>query len=232
MKSNKEQLRRRGYIEENELVYFKEYTKTELFELLKSKISTNRTIAAKLLSEVKEVEVIKVLISSLVIENKLYTKIALSESIGSYGKDASIFLIKYLGKVGNNQHRSLPNKYFNKKNYPLPRDIIARTLCKIGKSAIEELRWCLYNGEYNQVLEAIDAIGYISYYEKDTTCMNDIIELLQVYKDDDLVTWKLVRALQAFKCEKVINLLQRYTASNVSQIKWEAVRSIKQIQRM
>lgn len=231
MKSNVVQLRKRGYIEDYELEPYKDFTKVQLCELLQSKIASNRTIAARLLVEFKEIEVVKVLISRLSTENKLYTKIALSESIGNYGEKASEILIKYLGEVGNNQYKSLPNKPFNKKNYPLPRDIIARTLCKIGKPAIKALRSCLYDGEYKQILEAIDALGFIAYYEDDATSLNDIIKLLHIYKDDDLMTWKLLRALQAFKGEKVLDLLRIYTTSNVEQHKWEAIRSIDQINR-
>ena len=37
-------------------------------------------------------------------------------------------MVEYLGQIGNNQHKVLPTNGFNKKSYPLPRDIIARTL--------------------------------------------------------------------------------------------------------
>lgn len=231
MKSNEVQLRNRGYIEDNELEQYCHLTKLQLIELLQSNIASDRTIAAKLLETYKDIEVIKVLISSLIIEKKLYTKIALSESIGTYGEEASKILIEYLGEVGNNQHKFLPDKPFRKKNYPLPRDIIARTMCKIGKPALKSLRSCLYKGEYTQILEAIDAIGFISYYEADTTSLNDIIQLFNKYKDDSLMIWKLLRSLQAYKDEKVLELLSIYSTSSIKQHKWEAKRSIEQINR-
>ncbi|ABR49480.1 hypothetical protein Amet_3352 [Alkaliphilus metalliredigens QYMF] len=231
MKSNEEQIRKRGYIEEDELNCYRPFTKVQLLKLLQSDIASDRTIAAKLLVEYKDIEVVKVLIAKLVTEKKLYTKIALSESIGSHGEKASKLLIEYLGKVGNNQHTSLPSKPFNKNNYPLPRDIIARTLCKIGKPAIRPLRSCLYDGDYLQVLEAIDAIGFISYYDDDITSLDDIIGLLHKYQEDDLMTWKLLRTLQAFKGEKVLGLLKPYTTSSVEQFRWESARSIDQINR-
>ncbi len=231
MESSEEQLRKRGYVEENEINAFKHFTKVQLIALLQSNIASDRTIAARLLVEHREIEIAKVLISRLIIEKKLYTKIALSESIGKYGEEASSILIKYLGKVGNNQHISLPSKPFKKKNYPLPRDIIARTLCKIGKPAIKALRSCLYEGEYKQILEAVDAIGFISYYEEDTTSIEDIIILFNKYEGDDLMTWKLLRSLQAFKGEKVLDLLRTYSKSSIKQHKWEAIRSLEQISR-
>ncbi|GMQ57276.1 hypothetical protein AN1V17_16710 [Vallitalea sediminicola] len=231
MKSNKVQLKNRGYIDDNELKQYNYLTKLQLIKLLQSDIATDRTIAARLLVRYKEFGVIEVLICSLINETKLYTKIALSECIGTYGEKASEMLIEHLGKVGNNQHRSLPSRPFEKKNYPLPRDIIARTMCKIGKPALNQLRCCLYSGEYIQILEAIDAIGFISYYEKDTTSLEDIIQLFTKYKDDTLVIWKLLRSLQSFKDERVQKLLKIHTASSIEQHRWEAKRSLEQINR-
>lgn len=229
MKSNIKQLRSRGYIENKELIEYVNLSKEELLELMKSEVATKRTISAKLLKNFKEPMVLKTLISRLTVEKKLYTKIAISESVGCFGEEASKELIQYLGKVGNNQHRSLPNKKFNKKNYPLPRDIIARTICKLGKSAINTLRDFLYTGEYIQVLEAIDAIGYISYYEGDLESEEDIINMIDRYKEDELMVWKLIRALQSFGSERVQNLLKEYCNSEVKQHRWEAERSLEQI---
>ncbi|MTI67367.1 MAG: hypothetical protein FH753_12335 [Firmicutes bacterium] len=115
MKSNIKQLRKRGYIEEYDLEEYKDFTKIELLELLESKVATDRTINAKLLVKYREETVMNVLINRLIFEDKLYTKIALSESIGYFGEEASKVLINYLGKVGNNQHKSLPNKNLKRK---------------------------------------------------------------------------------------------------------------------
>lgn len=199
--------------------------------MLNSKVATKRTIGAKLLNSFQEQAVMNSLINRLIIEDKLYTKIAISESLGSFGEEASKELIQYLGNVGNNQHKSLPNKKFKKKNYPLPRDIIARTICKIGKSALNSLKKCLYNGDYNQILEAIDSIGYISFYEDDQTLEKDIINMIKKYKNDELMLWKLIRALQSFKSENVKNLLKEYSNSKVKQLRWEAERGLNQIKR-
>ncbi|MTI67366.1 MAG: hypothetical protein FH753_12330 [Firmicutes bacterium] len=104
-------------------------------------------------------------------------------------------------------------------------------MCNIGKPALKSLRKCLYHGEYIEILEAIDAIGYISYYENDFTYKYDIVELLNKYKNDDLMIWKLLRAFQSFKCNKVQDILKKYSMSNVKQHRWEAIRSLKQIDR-
>jgi HEAT repeat protein len=231
IKSNPIQLRNRGYIEDNDLLSYKKCTKKELIQLLKSKVSIERTIAARLLGNYKDEETMDSLIEALLIEKKLYTKIAITESISLCGEKASQPLIKYLGMVGSNQHKVLPDKPFNKNNYPLPRDIIARTICKIGVPALKQLKKCLYTGEYEQIIEAVDAIGFISYYNNNDECFDDIIELFSKHKNDNLMIWKLLRCLQAFPKEKSIELLREYSDSKIKQLKWESERSLKQIQR-
>lgn len=227
MRSSSEQLKKRGYVEDEDMLRYEKLSKDELIELIDSDVATQRTIGAKLLANFQEPIVMKRLIDRLIIEDKLYTKIAISESLGNFGERAIKELIKHLGKVGNNQHRSLPDKKFKKKNYPLPRDIIARTICKIGKPALKVLKKCLYDGNYNQILEAIDAIGYISYYEDNQGLEKDIIGMIEKYKDDELIIWKLVRSLQSFKGEQVEKILKEYSNSAVNQLRWEAERSLK-----
>lgn len=72
MKSNEKQLRNRGYVEDNELKQYSHLSKYQLIELLQSNIASDRTIATRLLVRYKELEVIKILIASLISENKLY----------------------------------------------------------------------------------------------------------------------------------------------------------------
>lgn len=164
MNCSEEQLRSRGYVDENELKNYIDLSKEELLSFLHSKDATKRTIVARLIKKHKDISILKELISSLMVEKKLYTKIALSESIGDYGEEASCLLIEYLGKVSKNQYKELPEKPFDKSNYPLPRDIVSRTICKIGIPALKHLKECLYTGSYEQILEAIDAIGFISLF--------------------------------------------------------------------
>ncbi|MCK5129447.1 MAG: hypothetical protein KAQ68_06330 [Clostridiales bacterium] len=229
MKSSKQQLSNRGYIKDYELTPYEDYTKQQLINMLKSCKATERTIAARLIVKFKDVDTIDALISALISEKKLYTKIALSESLGECGAPASSILIEHLGKIGNNQHKQLPDKPFGKNNYPLPRDIIARTICKIGKPAIPSLRECLNSGEYIQVLEAVDAVGFISYYENDSSATDDIMHLFLKYENANLMIWKLLRCLQSFNDTDVISLLQKYLVSDIKQLKWEATRSLEQI---
>jgi hypothetical protein len=86
-------------------------------------------------------------------------------------------------------------------------------------------------GDYNVILEAIDAIGFISYYHNDYSSLDAIIALHKRYKDDDLMTWKTLRALQSFPQVESINILNQYIASPVIQHQWEVTRSLEQIKK-
>lgn len=232
MKSDIEQLKSRGYVEDEDLLKYSDNDKEELYKLLLSKTPIERTIASKLLIKYKDTETLLALIRALLKEKKLYTKIALSESVSEYGEKASEVLVNHLGEVGKNQHMILPKKKFGKKNYPLPRDIVARTICKIGTPALKHLRLCLKTGEYHQVLEAIDAIGFISFYAHNEDSFEDIMNLFNRHKSDDLMIWKLIRSLQAFPNENSIEILKIYSKSDVIQHRWEAERSLEQIRRI
>ena len=231
MKSNIQQLNSRGYIENKDIEKYNDFSRNQLIELLEANEPIKRTIAVIHLGKFKDVDILDLLISKLTIEKKLYTKIALSETIANYGEKASDKLIIYLGIVGNNQHIKMPDKPFNKTSYPLPRDIIARTLVKIGKPALTSLKKCICNGAYNQVLEAVDAIGFISFYTKDISALQDILNLLNQYRNDELMVWKIIRALQSFRDEAVESILKFYSQSNIKQHKLEAKRSFAQIKK-
>ena len=105
MKSNEKQLKSRGYIEDSELDYYLDLSKEELLSYLHSEDAVRRTIAARIIKRFNEINILKELISILIVEKRLYTKIALSESIGEYGEEACCLLINYLGRVGDNQYK-------------------------------------------------------------------------------------------------------------------------------
>jgi HEAT repeat protein len=231
MKSDDKVLRSRGLVSENEIKCNSSLEESEIISLLTSKEAYERTIAARLLVKYKTKENLELLINGLVKEKKLYTKIALSESISEFGSLASELLIKYLGKVGKNQHRELPDKEFLKNNYPLPRDIIARTIIRIEVDALPSLNECIISGEYIQKLEAVDAIGFISFYSKDDSSLNNLLLLLESSEDEVLI-WKILRALQSFNDSEVIKILSKYLESDIRQFAFEAKRSLKQIERL
>ena len=230
MKSELEELIKRGQASEEHLAPCHDKSSSELLELLKSREPVDRTVAAKLLVKFPEPEVISRLIQILRSEDKLYTRIAITETLGELGEAALPELVKYLGKIGNNQHRELPAKPFEKPNYPLPRDIVARTITKIGVPALTALRKVLESGRQEQVLEALDALGHIAFYEKDRKSFSQVVACLDRFPNDVLVHWKVYRALQSFPNQEAIAILE-YVVNNDErrELVWEAERSLRQI---
>jgi hypothetical protein len=220
-----------GEVSEKEIKEFSNYTDNELIELLKSSKPIERTCAAKILGDRKSEVAIDALCQALMIEKSLYSKIAISEALGQVGIKALPSLIKLLGKIGNNQHKNISEKAFEKKSYPLPRDIVARTITKIGESALVILIESAPGLHKESLSEAIDAIGFISYYSKNIWAWDVLKKLFEVYKTDDLISWKLIRAMQAFPSKETIEILE-YQKINHSKIaiRKEAERSIAQIQ--
>ena len=221
----------RGEVSEKELNMFSAHTDNELIEFLKSTKPTQRTCAAIILGDRKSEVAIDALCQALKTEKSLYSKIAISEALGQIGISALPSLMKLLGKIGNNQHKNLPEKAFEKKSYPLPRDIVARTVTKIGESALVILIDSAPGLNKESLSEAIDAIGFISYYSKNLSAWDILKKLFEVYKNDDLISWKLIRAMQAFPLKETIEILE-YQKNNHCKIaiRKEAERSIAQIQ--
>ncbi len=199
----------------------------ELIPLLESNDPKERTLSAAILGQRRSEKAIFALCEQLKNEKALYSKIAISEALGKIGKPAIKRLIKYLGKIGNNQHKTLPGEIFNKWSYPLPRDIIARTICKIGDSILVDLNNILADGNKKQIYEAIDAIGYISFYCKNKISFEALENSLQKYNADEIIKWKIIRALSAFPGKKSeLILLNILKTSKKPELKWEAVRSL------
>jgi hypothetical protein len=198
MKSTIKQLESRGYVGETIEKKYSDLSSEDLIVLLKSNIPVERTVAARLLFMNPEIQVIKSLIEALAREKKLYPKIEICNSLVAFGKKSVKPLISLLGKVGNNQYRKIPDTSFKKKNYPLPRDIVARTLIRIGEPALTDLLTCLKSDDLDMLSEAIDAIGYICYYKYHLYVYSALEERFNKGYLNDLIRWKLYRAMSAF----------------------------------
>jgi len=218
---------KRGFTTELENNLFINKSDIELIPLLESNDPKERTSSATILGQRRSEKAISTLCEQLKNEKALYSKIAISEALGQIGRPAIKRLVKYLGEIGNNQHKTLPNKIFNKWSYPLPRDITARTICKIGDSILVDLNNILVNGNKKQIYEAIDAIGYISFYCENKISFEILEKSLQKYSDDEIIKWKITRALSAFPGKKSETiLLDILETSKKPELKWEAVRSL------
>lgn len=233
MKSSDSQLKSRGKITSKDLQQYSNHTQIELFEMLKSKEAFKRTIAVNILSEKYDLtdDLIRLFLHTLKQEKKLYTKIELCDALSKGNVQSAKIMVEYLGQIGNNQHIVLPTNGFNKKSYPLPRDIIARTLAHMKEEIIPVLMDVLKTNNIPAIREAIDAIGFICFYNKihsNTQIIDALILCLGNNFNDNIIRWKLVRAFESFNDINVIKTLVEIE-QNDSQlvIRNEAKRSLK-----
>ena len=234
-KGNMEELKKhnrqkRGQVSETEIKQHEGSSIEELARLLNSSNPKSRTIGAVLMGNKKATEMIPELCKHLQTEKSLYSRIAVSEALGKMGEPAVKPLIQLLGKIGNNQEKELPKKYFEKRSYPLARDLAARTLIKIGKPAIPYLIKIIENGDSFETQQAIDAIGGIASKNHDVSPLPVLLEVLEKYSGNEVTTWKVIRALSAFKHMEVIEPLVKMLKNHTQPaIRWEAARSIGQV---
>ena len=231
MKSTEKQLESRGYFSSKIESVFTKKPFDELIEFLNSKSAVERTVSAGLLAKAKNPKSIPFLCLALKKERKLYTKIEICNSLVSYGKSALPELIKLLGKIGNNQHKHIPETEFKKNNYSLPRDIVARIIIRIGKDALPFLTDILKSNDSIKISETIDTIGYICFYNRQEEIMLHLINCYNNNSGNELIKWKVIRALSAFpKSEKFLN--NEYGLVENNRIKLEIKRSKKLIKRI
>ena len=233
MKSSDSQLKSRGKITSEDLQQYSNHTKIELLEMCKSKEAYERTIAVKILSEKYDLngDLIRLFLQTLKQEKKLYTKIELCDALSKGNVQSAKIMVEYLGQIGNNQYTVLPTKGFNKKSYPLPRDIIARTLAHMKEEILPVLMDVLKTNNIPAIREVIDAIGFICFYNKihsNTQIIDALILCLRNNYNDNMIRWKLVRAFESFNDINVIKTLMEIE-QNDSQlvIRNEAKRSLE-----
>ncbi len=228
---------KRGQISPQDLEPYLNSSKEILILLLNADDPKKRTISATILGKRKSADDVETLVAALKREKALYSRIAISEALYEIAEPAIASLIQLLGEIGRNQETELPSKYFNKKSFPLARDMAARTLVKIGKPATPPLIKVLESEDNFKVQQAIDAVGGIAAKTGDKRGLNPLLNLLEVsLKENNKVTiWKIVRALSGFRnCEGAVDPLLSAIESfqgdeNDFPIVWESIRSLSQI---
>ena len=198
MKNKQKQLISRGYLTEGVEYEYLNKSFDKKIELLQSKTPTDRTLGARLLANLKNGKAIVFLINALIVEKKLYPKIEICNSLVSCGQHSIKPLIKILGKVGTNQHKRVPEKEFKKDSYPLPRDIASRTLVRFGQAALNELEKVLNSRDKKQLSEAIDAVGFICFYDCRPGIYSKLKNCYSKNSQNDLIRWKIIRAMSGF----------------------------------
>ncbi len=227
---------KRGKITKVDIDFYIDFHTSALIEMLENPEPKKRSIAATILGNKKEKNAVESLCNALKREKALYSRIAMSEALGKIGEPAVVMVANLLGQIGNNQEKILPEKYFNKKSYPLVRDMAARTLVKIGKPANNHLIQVLEeNPDIFIKQQAIDALGGIAAITGDQRALKVFIKFFDIHINDqnsDKVTlWKLIRSLSAFKNSKeaaecLLTILNNFTEPPLI---WEAARSLGQI---
>lgn len=190
-----------------------------------------RTISATILVNRKDKKGINPLCDYLKKEKALYSRIAMSEALGKMGKDAVPPLIRLLGQIGNNQELKLPAKYFNKKSFPLARDMAARTIIKIGKPATPYLIKAIEEQNDHILQQAVDALGGIAAKTGDKSALPTLLNCLEKHSDNEITFWKVIMSLSGFKhSSEALPLLQNILESNYNAaIIWESARTLGQI---
>lgn len=212
IKSSEQDLKKRGYVTKDQI---REYAGARVSILLTMLHGTNpceRTIAAYNLSALDN-QVVDELLKQLAKEKCLYTKIAICETLERGDQSTAARMILYLGTIGQNQYIKLPDKVSAKKSYPLPRDIVARSLGKMDSSIFKTLLNVLETQDIIKIREVLDAIGFMAFYHKELSSevnQNIIYSTMQRYHQDDIIVWKCILCLSAFPSDETKNILEEY----------------------
>lgn len=173
-----------------------------------------------------------ILLNQLQKEKALYTKIEIQNQLSKYGDISQ--MCQYLGKIGNNQYKEIPIRSSLKKSYPLPRDIIARSLSYIDTQRFIEFYHLLPTLTIQQFQEAIDALGFFCFYNPQVI-MNEIYEYIKscftTYQEYELITWKLVTCLSAFSMSTDFLIELKQTQKHPTILK-EVERSLRLIDQL
>lgn len=219
--------RERGEVNEADIIHFASFDEPELLFLLHSKIPVERSCAAIHLRKYKNPTVAGMLCHQLAIEKKLYTKIALCETLAECAELSIEPLIGLLGQIGKNQETKIPETGFYKISYPLPRDIAARTICRLGIVAILPLENFIKSSkDMNALAQAIDAYGHIIYSNKIECSSLTLQELYKKHPKNDFLKYKITRCLSGIHDEWAKSFLFEIIQTGCKGLRLEALRSL------
>lgn len=227
MKSTMADLKKRGMATEDEISALFNSSLEEQIKSLNSDRSSTRSAAAINLLPVVNKAADELLIR-LSVEKCLYTKIAICESLQKGNAETAEKMTEYLGAIGKNQYHKLPEKISAKKSFPLPRDIIARTLAKMDISVFPALLNVLRTKNIVKIREVLDAIGFMVFYHQELANdenVGSILTVMDTYGHDEVIVWKVILCLSAFPIPGSLEVLERFAKRN-DILGNEAVRSI------
>lgn len=239
LKSSVEDLKKRGYVSKEDLKYFHERPREQLIQLMNSDDPFERTASIITLRDENDIgnrEYVSLLLERLCIEKALYTRLEICNALELGNRDTAELMCAYLGKIGNNQHKSIPVEVSKKKSFPLPRDIIARSLGKMNTSILSALIRHLSLDSREIVSELLDAIGFMVFYHRELATLEyfqSILHTYQSFKADELIVWKTVLCCSAFPLTQSKELIEQIKKTHENQtIQLEADRSLKLIENI
>lgn len=232
MKTNVEILRKRGFLTNTEAEPYFLYSKEELLELLNDKQAVNRTAGLYVLKTIVNInELDEIVLKMLVKEKALYTKIEICDILADGNELTIKKMIPYIGRIGGNQHRTIPKRCSKKKSYPLPRDIIVRTMAKMDPQYFDVILENINHKDELVVAEIIDAVGWQIFYHQELATEKNyqiILDTIKRYQNNEFMLWKLIICLSAFNQAEI--LLKQWQSDNLV-IKQEIERSIDLINK-
>lgn len=167
------------------------------------------------------------------VEKKLYTRLEICNTLEKGNIETAKAMINYVGKIGSNQYKTLPDRPSNKISYPLPRDIVSRSLGRMDVVILPVLVNVLEGGDITKIQEVIDAIGFLVFYNPSVAkleYLDKLIDIMRVYRSNDIILWKCITCLSAFPYEKAQNILLCISKdSTIDLFSKEANRSLKLI---
>lgn len=217
----------RGWIPAGYELSWRDKSTRELISLLENRDAIARTAAARLLGQRGETLPVPALCARLQKETALYSRLAAAEALVQIGEPVLPRLVFLLGRIGQNQHTSLPTRGFYKRSFPLPRDLAARVLIRAGTPALPFLERVVQDGEPFQAREAVDAIGHIALTTMDTRSERVLITAFRSASNDPILRWKLIRAFRSFSSPDTREILMDVILNDSHpELRWEAVRSL------
>lgn len=212
MKSTIQQLKARGWLTEEDLTKFQHYSVDQLLRLLDSKDPVERSAAARLLP--LNLLTTKNLLQAVAQEKKLYCRLEMMRKLETGDCETARLMLPYLGKIGNNQHLIPLSKPSAKNSFPLPRDLIARSLGNMTPTILPCLFEQLTILPVSALSELIDAIGMLLFYHPEEASAWHFEQLQSLWYTTDcpLLRWKLIICFSALPQSK--DFLETITVSN------------------
>ena len=166
MKSTRSQLKNRGMASPEEIAACASLPWEQLVEELRSPDPCRRTAAARCMDPKSKAAAV-LLLEQLAQEKCLYTRLAICETLEKGTEETAEKMLPWLGRIGNNQYKALPAKASAKKSFPLPRDLIARSLARMDTAFFPLLLPLFNTGSEQQISEAMDVAGLKPFYHPD-----------------------------------------------------------------